>query len=87
MNDYGFQNRILSEAEIRDYIEKLVFDMNLELLCDFPLHDAGNILWVESILVTGITYPCTVEKKETKTGKLKTAITGFFKNLFRHKKR
>jgi hypothetical protein len=27
MNDYGFQNRILFEVEIRDYIKKLVLDV------------------------------------------------------------
>jgi hypothetical protein len=84
------QNIMLPESEqvYMEHAEGLADDMNLRLLCDMPLHGSDTILWVESITVTGITYPPQINKKPQKKkfgiGRLKEAAAGFFRNLFRH---
>jgi hypothetical protein len=75
------------ESEIKKHAERLSLDMNLRLLCDISLNLQDSVLWVDSISVTGITYPKQKQMQHTGIKRCRSKIMGFFKKLFRHDKR
>lgn len=55
------EERKQTEYLILCHAKKMADEMNLRLI---PWLEPGNILWVESIAVTGIAYPAKMPKRE-----------------------
>lgn len=83
---YDEKEKEILEQKIYENLSHLAEDINLRLLCETGKANA-DILYVESIIITGIVYPTRRKKKNKLTPRLSKIVSKIKSKLLKKNKK